>query len=147
MAKRKKIKQVFYHYTLWEDFKNGMYNEIKEGRKRRIKEAIQLLTNEKLLYQQMKRVTTEWKYATEQNLTNNGMNHQAFLGQTACNIFAGIKEDETREAWGYLTNQQRKQANNVADLVYYEWAREYTKNLPYYQMSIFDYIFELKEEE
>ena len=100
------MKQLFYHYTMWEDYKNGMYNESKEGRKDRVNKAIYLLSNTELLYKYMKKVTTEWKYATEQNLTNNSINHQAFLGQTACNIYAGIKEDETREAWGYLTNEQ-----------------------------------------
>ena len=132
------MKQVFYHYTLWEDFKNGMYDEIKEGRTTRIEQAIYLLSNTELLYKYMKKVTVEWKYATEQNLTNMSMNHQAFLGQTACNIYAGIKEDETREAWGYLTNKQRYEANKIADLVDYEWKREYLKNQPNYQISMFD---------
>ena len=94
------MKQVFYHYELWEDFQNGMYDEVKEGRKERIQKAIYLLTNESLCYEFMQKVTNEWIHATEQTLTNPSVNHQAFLGQTACNMYAGIKEDETREAWG-----------------------------------------------
>lgn len=133
------MKQKFYHYTMWEDFQNGMYNEVKEGREKRISEAVELLTNLDLLYQQMARVPAEWKYATEQNFTNNSINHQAFLGQTACNIYGGIKEDETREAWGRLTNEQRYAANRIADKVYDEWLSKYEKeNEPYYQMSLFD---------
>lgn len=132
------MKQVWHHYTLWEDYKNGMYDEEKEGRNERVKQAVFLLTNKELLYQNMKKVTKEWKYATEQNLTNMSMNHQAFLGQAACNIWGGIKEDETREAWGLLTNKQRYEANKIADIVDYEWRREYLKNKPNYQISIFD---------
>lgn len=132
------MKQVFYHYTKWEDFQNGMYDEIKEGRDDRVKEAIKLLSNEKKLYKYMKKVTAEWEYATAQNLTNSNINYQAFLGQTACNLYANIKEDETREAWGYLTNEQRYKANKVADKVYYEWIREYTKNKPNFQLSLLD---------
>lgn len=132
------MKQIYYHYTKWEDFQNGMYNEIKEGRKERIQKAIYLLTNLDLLYEQMKKVTKEWKFATEQNLTNNSINHQAFLGQTACNIWGKIKEDETREAWGYLTNEQRYKANKVADKVYLEWERDFLKDKPNFQLSIFD---------
>ena len=135
------MKQKYYHYTMWEDFQNGMYDEVKEGRSDRVKQAVALLSNTDLLYQQMTRVTKEWKYATEQNFTNASINHQAFLGQTACSIYQGIKEDETREAWGRLTNDQRYKANKVADRVYSEWRREYIKaNEPFYQMSLFDEV-------
>ena len=133
------MKQKYYHYTMWEDFQNGMYDEIKEGRPERVKLAVYLLTSLDLLYEQMQRVTKEWTCATEQNFTNQSINHQAFLGQTACSIWKGVKEDETREAWGRLTNEQRYKANKVADRVYLEWFHEYEKqNEPYYQISLFD---------
>lgn len=132
------MKQVYYHYTEWEDFQNGMYDEVKEGRQERVQMAVKILSDIDLLYKCMKRVTTEWKYATEQELTNPSINHQAFLGQAACNIHAGIKEDETREAWGYLTNDQRRAANKTADKVDLEWRKEYMKNKAGYQFSFFE---------
>ena len=89
----------YYPYTEWEDYKNGMYDEIKEGRKQRIQLAIMCLGNFLNCYNSMKRVTSEWIIATEQNLTNEQYNRRAWLGQTACNIEYGVKEDETREAW------------------------------------------------
>lgn len=132
------MKQVFYHYTLWEDFQNGMYNEVKDGRECRVCLAVELLTNLDLLYEQMTRVTKEWPIATEQNLTSP-MNHQAYLGQTACNIWQGVKEDETREAWGRLTQEQRYAANRVADRVYSEWERQYEQaHGQIFQPSLFD---------
>lgn len=133
------MKQKYYHYTMWEDFQNRMYDEVKEGRQDRVKKAVYLLSNTSLLYEQMTRVTQEWKYATEQNLTNASINHQAFLGQTACNIWKGVKEDETREAWGILTCEQRYKANKVADRVFEEWKAQYEgKYEPSYQMSLSD---------
>ena len=129
------MKQRFYHYTLWEDFQNGMYDEDKDGRQERIRSAIELLTNPRLCYEQMTRVTKEWRYATEQNLTNASINHQAFLGQTACSIYGGIHEDETREAWGRLTNEQRYKANRIADRVFREWYE--TMNEDEQQLSMF----------
>ena len=132
------MKQKYYHYEKWEDFQNGMYNEDKENRQERVELAVKLLQNTKLLYEQMKRVIEERKIATEQNLTNNSINHQAFLGQTACAIWKGIHEDETREAWGMLTNYQRYEANKVADRVYNEWLIDYQKNDNNYQLSIFE---------
>jgi hypothetical protein len=133
------MKQQYYHYTMWEDFQNGMYDEIKDGRRERVKQAAKLLSDTDLLYEQMTRVTHEWKYATEQNLTNASINHQAFLGQTACNIWRGIKEDETREAWGILTCEQRYKANKVADRVYKEWCQQYEReHETSYQLTLAD---------
>lgn len=121
------MKQAFHHYTKWEDYQNRMYDEVKEGRPERVKQAVKLLTDLPELYKQMQRVTKEWTIATEQNLTNSSINYQAFLGQTACNIWKGIKEDETREAWGQLTCMQRYEANRVADRVYNEWREQYER--------------------
>lgn len=133
------MKQRYYHYTKWEDFKHGMYDEDKENRPERVQKAVELLTDLENLYEQMTRVTTEWKYATEQNLTNANINHQAFLGQTACSIWAGVHEDETREAWGVLTCEQRYKANRVADRVFKEWQARFEKeNETQYQLSFME---------
>lgn len=119
------MKRVFYPYTLWEDFQNGMYNEDKENRQLRIEKALLLFNDLDLLYFYMKKVTRYWIYATEHNLTNSSMNHQAWLGQCACSMFFDIHEDETREAWRLLTNDQILEANAVADKVYNEWKEIY----------------------
>lgn len=133
------MKQRYYHYTAWEDFKHGMYDEEKENRPERVQKAVELLTDLESLYEQMTRVTIEWKYATEQNLTNANINHQAFLGQTACSIWAGVHEDETREAWGVLTCEQRYKANRVADRVFKEWQARFEKeNETQYQLSFME---------
>lgn len=122
------MKRVYHHYTKWEDFQAGMYDEVKEGREERIQKAIELLTDEKLCYQYMKRVTVEWVYACEQAFTNH-FNHRAFLGQCACNLYAGVHEDETRKAWWHLTEQQRYRANEIANRVYAEWRATYEKSI------------------
>ena len=130
------MKPVYYHYTEWEDYQNGMYEEVKEGRAERVQEARHLLSDPDKLYIYMRRVSLEWKHACEQTFTQN-FNHQAFLGQCACNIYKGIKEDETREAWGLLSNDERYKANKIADKVHEEWIREYEKDQPDYQTSLF----------
>ena len=136
------MKHVYYHYETWEDYQHGMYNEEKEGRKERINKAVELLTDEYLCFKFMTKVSNEWKHACEQTFTNN-YNHQSFLGQCACCLFAGVHEDETREAWGTLSNEQRYKANAVADKVYKNWMREYQKRNGGYQCSLFDYFPEL----
>ena len=135
------MKRVYYHYTKWEDFQSGMYNEIKDGREERVQKAIELLTNDELCYTYMKKVSQEWKCACEQTFTNR-FNHQAFLGQCACFMYGGVRDNETRMAWGMLTIEQRHKANAIADKVYYEWLDDYEKKGKYYQINIFDSIEE-----
>ena len=135
------MKQKFYPYTMWEDFQHGMYDEVKEGRAERVRFAYELLSFPEELYSYMQRVSREWKYACEQTFTNPSINHQAFLGQSACNLYAGCKEDETREAWGLLTNEQRYEANKVADRVYNEWKYKYEReNESSYQLSLWEVV-------
>ena len=122
------MKRVYHHYTKWEDYQAGMYNEDKEGREERIQKAVDLLTDKPRLYLYMKRVTVEWPTACEQTFTNH-FNHRSFLGQCACCLFAGVHEDETRKAWFRLTEFQRYQANRVADRVFDEWRVQYEKTV------------------
>lgn len=132
------MKPIYHHYTKWEDFQNGMYNEEKEGRKNRVQKAIKILSDKDLCYKAMRMVIECWKYACEQNLSNDMYGHRSFLGQAACNIYAGVHEDETRQAWGMLTDDQRKQANEIADMVYREWIDEHEPNA---QMTLFEGVF------
>lgn len=132
------MKQIYYHYTQWEDFQAHMYDEDKEDREKRVEFAMECLQDPDMLGHYMRKVVREWKCATEQNFTNQSINHQAYLGQSACCMYAGCHEDETREAWGRLTNEERYRANRVADQVYEEWERQFEKASGNYQISLFD---------
>lgn len=128
---------IYHHYEKWEDFKAGMYNYQKEGREMRVKRAVDILSKPNVLYELMKMVTEQWPIATEQNLSNNMYGRHAFLGQTACNILDGVKEDETREAWGLLTDKQRIDANKIADKIYVEWVAKMDGTK---QISLFEVV-------
>lgn len=128
---------IYHHYTKWEDFQNGMYNEEKQGRESRVKKAMQILSDRKLCLKSMNMVVKKWKFCCEQNLSNNIYGHRSFLGQAACNIYAGVHEDETREAWGRITETARREANKIADEVYYNWLNDHEENR---QQSLFDEV-------
>ena len=115
------MKQVYHPYQTWEGYKSGMYEPCKQGRNERVMTAKHLLSSPDKLKEYMALVTVEWPNETEQVLTDMTVSHRAWLGQSACNLYDGIREDETREAWGYLTDQQRAEANKVADIVDKLW--------------------------
>lgn len=123
------MEQKFHPYYEWEDYQAGMYDELKQGREQRVQLAITLLSNCMNLHRFMKEVTIRWKVATEHVFTNTRNNKKSWLGQAACCLFAGIKEDETREAWKYLTEEQRDKANATANEIIKEWVKEYEKKI------------------
>ena len=139
------MKRVFYHYTLWEDFKSGMYNPprkvgigTEETSEERIEKAVKCLSDEKLCRENMQKVVANWAIATEQVLTNLEQNRRAWLGWCACFMYGGCHDEETRAAWGLMTEQNRIRANKIADEVIKEWEREYEKRFPNFQYSMFD---------
>jgi hypothetical protein len=72
----------------------------------------------------MEKVIAEWEIATEYNLSNAEINRKAWLGQAACCCYAGVHEDETREAWGLMTDAQRSEANRIAACIIKRWQDE-----------------------
>lgn len=124
------IERIFYHYTEWEDYQAGMYDEVKEGRESRVQQAAELLGGGNLLTLcYMRGVIAKWPKAAAQNLSNLSMNRRAWVGQAACNFYAGCKEDETREAWGLLSKEQRKIANELAEFAIGEWEHRYYEKI------------------
>lgn len=94
-----------------------MYDELKEGRDCRIELAKGLLSNPALCERFMREVVKRWKCACEQVFTNPANNRRSWLGQAACCLYAGVKENETRQAWWLLTEQEQNKANEIADIV------------------------------
>lgn len=131
------MQRIFYHFSLWEDFLAGMYDESKDGRKERVHKAAYILGTPDICREAMEKVIAEWQIATEYNLSNAEINRKAWLGQAACSCYAGIHEDETREAWGIMTEAQRIEANKIAAQIIKRWLQERERaETP--QMDMFD---------
>lgn len=118
------MQRVYHHYSLWEDYHAGMYDECKDGRSERVIKAAEILGTPDVCRKAMEKVVAEWKIATEYNLSNLEINRKAWLGQAACCCYAGIHEDETREAWGIMTEAQRIEANRIAAGIIKKWQRK-----------------------
>lgn len=116
--------RIFHHYDLWEDYHAGMYDENRDGRQERVKKAAYILGTPEVCKEAMEKVVAEWEIATEYNLSNAEINRKAWLGQAACCCYGNVHEDETREAWGIMTEQQRMKANQIAASIIRKWVRE-----------------------
>jgi hypothetical protein len=117
------MKQIYHHYELWEDVKNDIlkdgFSEI-EAEKLTLK-AKSLLCNPKEFLKIANEVIIEWKYASEQHLSNKSRNRQAWLGQASCCFKYKVPEYITKYAWRLMTFEEQKKANEIADIIIKKW--------------------------
>lgn len=130
------MKRIYYPYTEWEDYLHGMYR--KEKDKDYTLDSFNLLTNLEDLYKAMKTVSESWTKCASMNLTNSSINHQAWLGQSACCFSFKAPEEHTRNAWWMMTDRQRIEANKIADQVKKEWLEIYKYGK---QLSLFYFVY------
>ena len=115
-----KMNRIYHPYWLWEDYLHRMYETPLKSKisgvdeEERLLKVVECLGNEKTCYKYMKLVIDQWKYACEYRLTNKSMNMIAWLGQCACCLYVGIKQDETKKAWHLLSEEQQQKANEIA---------------------------------
>lgn len=116
------MKRIYHHYEKWEDWQNGMFsNHNPLNQDKLVWDAKGLLSNSGKLHDAMNSVIESWKFAAEENMSHRGRNRQAWLGQASCCFVHKVPEHLTKIAWNMLTDQQRIEANEVADIVIKKW--------------------------
>jgi hypothetical protein len=116
------MKKLWHHYLKWEDFQNGMYRTLYgQEKKDFLDKAVEFTGNPELYGNWMLEVVERWPICCEQNLSDTGMNRQAWIGHAACCLAIGCPEDITREAWSALSQEQQDKANAKADFAIELW--------------------------
>lgn len=116
------MKQIYHPYTEWEDYKAGMWRDLSNEEKEVYLQKAIVFTGDCELYGSwMLKVIDSWPITCEHNLTNLSQNRRAWIGHAACQLAIGCPEYITRQAWGYLTDKQRAEANAKADYAIFVW--------------------------
>lgn len=124
MGSRERIKQQFVPYWEWEDWISGMWNK---GDENRLQEAIDFTGDHVRYGAAMAEVIEAWPRTMLNSLTNTSINRRAFLGHCAVCYKLGISEDITRQAWGFLTDEQRELADAQAQKHINEYEETYRR--------------------
>ena len=120
------MKQKWVPYTEWEDYKFGMWGKSNDE-DNDLKKAIEF-TSDYLRYgHAMGKVSIAWPMTMINSLSNKSINRKAFLGHCAVCFELGIPEYITRKAWGFLTEQQRYDADKIATHHIKVWEYEYER--------------------
>lgn len=126
------LKRIYHPFSMWEELRHGMWSEV-EDRAGMLRKAIAFTGDHKTYGAYMLRVVREWPFSCENALTDQMLNQKAWVGHAACAMALGCPEDITREAWSYLTDEQRVLANKEAEQAIRVWRDAYTKDKQIYQ--------------
>lgn len=96
-----------------------------------LEKAIEFTGNAAIYGKWMLDVVDSWPISCEQNLSNLTQNRQAWIGHAACALAFGCPEDIVREAWGKLTEEQQRMANNVASIAIKKWENKNAEAEPW----------------
>lgn len=125
------MNQIYHHYSVWEDYQNGMWKKPTQKLvEKYLQKAIDFTGDDDLYGLWMIKVVESWKYSCEHNLTDETQNRKAWVGHAAACMAFGCPEAITRMAWGYLTTEQQFKANKKA-----EFAIDYWEKFIYMQRS------------
>lgn len=119
------IERIYYPWTEWECFRAGFFTPTGTADTLRTwrRQYVELLSDLKAFRAAMERVITEWPNSTAHNLTNEGMNRIAWLGQSSCCIVFGACAEQTRSAFNLLPQKKQDAANAAAAAMLDEWLR------------------------
>ena len=121
--------RIHHRYEVWEDHKHGFYNNCTGEEKEKKKQlVIEMFSSESETRKMMFRVVNEWKFSCEHNLTNNGLNQIAYIGQSACCLYAQIPSTATMEAWSLLSKDIQDRSDRIAQEAINQWKKQ-NKNL------------------
>jgi hypothetical protein len=118
------MERIYHPWQKWEDHKHGFYDNCSGDKKKVLAEKVlELFSNEDLCREYMYRVVNEWRDSCEQNLTNSSMNKIAYIGQSACCLYAGIPSSVTMENWRFVPKSDRDRADEIAKEVLAFWEK------------------------
>jgi hypothetical protein len=118
-------KQIYHPYHLWEDYKAGFYDNISgKNTELLISKVIELFSNPILTKKYMNMVIEQWQYSCEHNLTNLSINRIAYIGQSACCLYASIPSTITMQAWSKVDKKYRDIADQIAKETIEKWEQQ-----------------------
>jgi hypothetical protein len=119
-----KLRQVYHPVQQWEEIAHNMWGRV-DDRAGYTQRAIDFTGDHKLYGSFMRRVCLEWPISTENAFTDPYLNHRAWVGHAACALAFNCPEDIVRQAWRFLSDEQKLLANKEASRAIADWRRSY----------------------
>lgn len=106
----------------WEDYQNGMYRP--DYTPEHVAMSAELLGSPDDFREVAREMIRAWPGSAIHNLRNMWTGRNAWVGQASCLYAHNAPAIATREAWGTLTLDQQRAANQIADRARIEWEQD-----------------------
>jgi hypothetical protein len=123
-----KFKRVYHPIDQWEEMRTAMWLTCDKPDEMLVR-AVEFTGQWQLYASWMERVIHDWPISCENSLTDYRINRKAWLGHAACAMAINCPEKITRQAWGMLSDAQRRLANREAERFIRQWENDYAKSL------------------
>jgi len=122
------MERIYHRYENWECYKSGFFNNVS-GNEKTIMEnkMIEIFSSSELTEYYMREVVLRWVCSCEHNLSNLSLNRVAWLGQSACCIYAKIPYKITMNYWRYLDKERQKISCDIAEKIIKEYEQSFNK--------------------
>ncbi len=114
--------EIWHPWWMLEEFKSAMWGDVSR-KSTWLRMAIEFTGDAELYGEWMVRVTEQWKYSCQHNLTKAG-DKRPWIGHAAVALAINCPEHIVRLAWGYLTPEQQEKANKKAEEAIELWRRK-----------------------
>lgn len=105
--------EIWHPWWMLEEFKSAMWGDVSR-KSTWLRIAIEFTGDAELYGEWMLRVTEQWKYSCQHNLTKSG-DKRPWIGHAAVALAINCPEHIVRLAWGHLTPDQQEKANKKAE--------------------------------
>lgn len=121
--------RFYIEWYKWECYNNGMWRSLpKEDEEDMLKKAIDFTGDYKRYGEAMNKVIWEWENSMLHFLSNPSINKKAYIGHCATQHAINCPEYITRQAWKFLTDEQRFLADKEAWECYLKFKQKKIKN-------------------
>lgn len=110
------MRRIQHPWDRWEDFRYNFYGgqENTVSKERSLELYASLLRDLPRFEAALQKITTEWVYACEHNLTNKSLNRIAWLGQAACALVYNVPHTVSCSGYNLLTEEEQARADAMA---------------------------------
>jgi len=134
----------YKRYDQLEEVKFGMWDDTV-NKKEQINKCVKFMMDVPLFGEYMMKVVKDWQFSCANSLTDESLNHKAWIGQAACAYSIGVPNDIVRISWGLMNSEKQKLSNSFAERAIKYWKQNnQRKSEPLYtnverQMLLFRY--------
>ncbi len=110
------MKRIYHPWHLWEDYQHNFHGGVVPNFKKdnTLELYASLLRDLPRFEAALKTITSEWKYSCEHNLSNQGMNRVAYLGQASCALVYNVPSSMSMSGYNLLSDSEKIAADAMA---------------------------------